>query len=68
MSTPKIAAERLRNLLDLVSLHLQLFARTIVELIRKEAMSAAHVTNRRHQNVKQNWREGLANRQLRVTF
>ena len=41
----QIAAERLRDFFDLVRLHLQLLARTIVELVREEAVRAAHVAD-----------------------
>src|SRR6185436_6070597 len=64
----QVATQRLRNTFDLVRLHLEFLARTIVELVCKETVRAAHVANGSHQNVQQNWRERLADCQLRVPF
>src|ERR1041385_4216257 len=51
-----------------MGLHLQLLSRTIIQLVRKEAVGAPHVTNRCDEYVEQHWRERLANCQLRVTL
>src|SRR4030095_1125777 len=49
----EISTQGLRNTLDLMCLHLQLFTRAIVQLVREEAMRAAHVANGRHQYIQQ---------------
>ena len=50
----QIAAQRLRDLFNLVSLHLQLLARTVVQFFCEEAVGTPHVADRCHQNVQQN--------------
>src|SRR6267142_2315577 len=64
----QIAAERFGYLFNLMSLHLELLARPIVQLLREKAMSAAHITDRSHKDIEQHGREGLADRQFCVTF
>ena len=65
---PEVAAERLRDALDLMRLHLQFLARTIVEFIREKAMRAPHVADRRNQNIQEHGRKGPANREICVPF
>src|SRR5436305_14535070 len=55
-------------MLDLLSLHLQLLAWAVVQLFREEAVRAAHVANRSHQDIQQHRRKRLTQSQPRVTF
>ena len=57
----EIAAKRFRDPGDLVSLHLQLLSRPVVEFLCEETMRAAHVANAGHKDVKEYRRNGLAN-------
>ena len=47
----EIAAERFRDLGDLIRLHLQLFTRPVVELLGKKAVRAAHIADAGYKNV-----------------
>src|SRR5688500_16580644 len=49
------AAEGFRDLLNLVSFHLQFLAWAVIQFLSKEAMSATHVANGSHKNVQQHW-------------
>ena len=53
---------------DLVSFHLQLFARTVVELLGKETMRASHVADARDQNIEKYGRDRPSNHYARVPF
>src|SRR5205814_2369340 len=64
----EVSAQSLRDATNLVGLHLQLLARAVVQLVREEAVRAAHVAHARHQYVQKHRREGLAHGQLRVSL
>jgi hypothetical protein len=64
----EVSAERLRDALDLMRLHLQFLSRTIVEFIRKKTVCAPHVADRRNQNIQEHGGKGPANRQICVPF
>src|SRR5207245_6832609 len=64
----EIAAERLRDAINLVRLHLELLAGPIVQFVSEETVRAAHVAHGSHQNVQKDWREGLAQGHLRITL
>src|SRR5687767_4100390 len=64
----KIAPERFGDAFNLVRLHLKLLAWSIVQFIRKEAMSAAHIANGSNKNIQQDWRKWLADCQLCITL
>jgi hypothetical protein len=64
----EVSAQSLRDAVNLVRLHLQLLARPVVQLVRKEAVCATHVAHARHEDVQQHRRERLPDGQLRVTL
>ena len=64
----EIAAERFGDLGDLVSLHLQLFTRPVVQLLGKKAVRAPHIANARNQNIQKNRRDRPSDHDARVSF
>ena len=64
----QVATQRFRDPFNIPRRHLQLLARTVVELIGEETMGAAHITHRSHQDVQQNWRKRLSQSKLSPAF
>src|SRR6266403_1498812 len=63
----EIAAKSFGDLLDFMCIHLQHFARRIIELVGEKTMSATHIAHRGDQDVQQTWRERLSQSQFCVT-
>src|SRR5262249_7995702 len=64
----EVAAQRLRNAIDFMGLHLKFLARPIVELVGEETMRAAHITNRGNQYIKKHGCEGLTQSHFCITL